>query len=104
MVSEKLDGVRAIWNGKKLHFRSGKLISAPDWFIENFPEQLMDGELWMGRVNFEKLSETLRVLMLIYLSCIALFLPLLYFYLRVLLLRRKLISFQSVMLLIGPFA
>jgi len=44
-VSEKLDGVRAIWNGEKLHFRSGKLTSAPDWFTENFPEQLMDGEL-----------------------------------------------------------
>ena len=37
-VSEKLDGVRANWNGEKLHFRSGKLISAPDCLTENFPE------------------------------------------------------------------
>jgi len=59
-VSEKLDGVRAIWNGEKLHFRSGKLISAPDWFTENFPDQLMDGELWMGRGTFEKLSGIVR--------------------------------------------
>jgi len=59
-VSEKLDGVRAIWNGEKLHFRSGKLISAPGWFTENFPEQLMDGELWMGRGTFEKLSGIVR--------------------------------------------
>jgi len=59
-VSEKLDGVSAIWNGEKLHFRSGKLISAPDWFTENFPEQLMDGELWMGRGTFEKLSGIVR--------------------------------------------
>ena len=29
-VSEKLDGVSTIWNCKKLLFRSGKLISAPD--------------------------------------------------------------------------
>ena len=29
-VSEKLDGVCAIWNGEKLYFRSDKLISAPD--------------------------------------------------------------------------
>ena len=29
-VNENLDGVRGIWNGEKLHFRSGKLISAPD--------------------------------------------------------------------------
>ena len=35
---KKLDGVRVIWNGEKLHFRSGKLISAPDWFTENFSE------------------------------------------------------------------
>ena len=59
-VSEKLDGVRAIWNGEKLHFRSGKLISDPGWFTENFPEQLMDGELWMGRGTFEKLSGIVR--------------------------------------------
>ena len=55
-VSEELDGVRAIWNGKKLQFRSGKLISAPDWFTENFPEQLMDDGLWIGRGTFENLS------------------------------------------------
>jgi len=35
-VREKLDGVRAIWNGEKLQFHSGKLISAPDWFTELF--------------------------------------------------------------------
>ena len=40
--------------------RSGKLISAPDWFTENFPEQLMDGELWMERGTFEKLSGIVR--------------------------------------------
>ena len=33
-VREKLDGVRAIWNGEKLHFRSDKLNSAPDCFTE----------------------------------------------------------------------
>jgi len=59
-VSEKQDGVRVIWSGEKLHFRSGKLISVPDWFTENFPEQLMDGELWMGRGTFEKLSGIVR--------------------------------------------
>ena len=35
-VNEKLDGVHAILNGEKLHFRSGKLINVPDWFTENF--------------------------------------------------------------------
>ena len=59
-VNEKLDGVRSIWNGEKLHFRSGKLICTPGWFTENFPEQLMDGELWMGRGTFENLSGIVR--------------------------------------------
>ena len=37
-VNEKLEGARGIWNGEKLHFRSDKLISAPDRFTESFPE------------------------------------------------------------------
>ena len=37
-VNEKLDGAHGILNVEKLHFRSGKLISAPDWFTESFPE------------------------------------------------------------------
>ena len=60
MVSEKRDGVRGIWNGEKLHFRSGKLIHAPKWFTENFPPQPMDGELWMGRGTFDRLSGIVR--------------------------------------------
>ncbi len=59
-VSEKLDGVRAIWNGKILLFRSGRPISAPNWFTESFPEYSMDGELWMGRGTFDRLSGTVR--------------------------------------------
>ena len=55
-VSEKLDGVSVIWNDEKLNFRSGKLISNPDWFTENFPELLMDVEFWMRRGTLEKLS------------------------------------------------
>ena len=49
--------------------------------------------------KFDSFSDTLRLLILIYFSCIALeFVPHLYFCLRALLLRRKSISFQSVML------
>ena len=59
-ISEKLDGVRAIWNGQKLHFRSGAQIQAPLWFTKNFPSQPMDGELWMGRGTFDKLSGIVR--------------------------------------------
>ncbi|MBT7307085.1 MAG: DNA ligase [Gammaproteobacteria bacterium] len=59
-VSEKLDGVRAIWDGKALHFRSGRPIYAPVWFTQDFPPQPLDGELWMGRGTFERLSGVVR--------------------------------------------
>lgn len=59
-VSEKLDGVRAIWDGGHLHTRNGNLIHAPAWFIENFPKQSLDGELWMGRKRFADVSGAVR--------------------------------------------
>lgn len=43
-VSEKLDGVRAVWNGKSLRFRSGNLVPAPQWFLDALPDQPLDGE------------------------------------------------------------
>ncbi|WP_306604650.1 DNA ligase [Azonexus sp.] len=60
LVSEKLDGVRAIWNGKTLVFRSGYPIDAPRWFLDGLPDQALDGELWLGRGNFERLSGIVR--------------------------------------------
>lgn len=60
LVSEKLDGVRAIWDGRNLRFRSGKEINAPRWFIEGLPKQALDGELWIGRGSFERLSGIVR--------------------------------------------
>lgn len=60
MVSEKLDGVRAIWDGKKLTFRSGRPIDAPDWFIAGLPAQPLDGELWIARGQFERVSGIVR--------------------------------------------
>ena len=59
-VSEKLDGVRAIWDGKQLYFRSGRPIQSPKWFTQQFPKAWMDGELWMGRGTFEKTSAAVR--------------------------------------------
>lgn len=60
LVSEKLDGVRAIWDGQTLRFRSGKEIHAPRWFIDGLPPQALDGELWLGRGSFERLSGMVR--------------------------------------------
>lgn len=59
-VSEKLDGVRAYWDGRRLVTRGGRLIQAPDWFVAGLPSVPLDGELWSGRGRFEQLSGTVR--------------------------------------------
>lgn len=58
LMSEKLDGVRAHWNGRKLLSRQGKDFAAPGWFTKEFPPFELDGELWIARSSFE---ETLSV-------------------------------------------
>ena len=60
LVSEKLDGVRAVWDGEQLRFRSGKPIAAPAWFVAGLPKRALDGELWMGRGKFEQVSAATR--------------------------------------------
>ncbi len=59
-VSEKYDGVRAFWDGKQLLSRQGNAYQAPDWFLEGFPEQALDGELWVARGQFEQLVSIVR--------------------------------------------
>src|SRR5580658_9321513 len=49
LMSEKLDGVRAYWDGKQFLSRQGNLYRAPDWFIEGLPSVPLDGELWIDR-------------------------------------------------------
>jgi len=60
LVSEKLDGVRAIWDGKVLRFKSGNVIQTPAWFTEGFPKQPLDGELWIARHSFDRVSAATR--------------------------------------------
>ncbi len=60
LVSEKLDGVRAIWDGTALRFRSGRPMAAPDWFLAGLPAQALDGELWLERKSFDRISGTVR--------------------------------------------
>ena len=55
-VSEKLDGVRAYWNGSRLLSRNGNVFPAPDWFVADFPKVPLDGELWGGRGTFDAAS------------------------------------------------
>ena len=59
-VSEKYDGVRALWDGQQLRFRSGRLIAAPTWFAARLPPTPLDGELWLGRGRFDALSGMVR--------------------------------------------
>ncbi len=60
LVSEKLDGVRAIWDSGWLRFRSGRPVPAPAWFTEALPPVALDGELWGGRERFDLVSGTVR--------------------------------------------
>ncbi|WP_396268380.1 DNA ligase [Ideonella sp.] len=60
LVSEKLDGVRAFWDGQRLRTRGGLLIAAPTWFTQKLPAMALDGELWMGRSRFDLLSGAVR--------------------------------------------
>jgi DNA ligase-1 len=59
-VSEKLDGVRAYWNGKQLISRQGNVFNAPKWFVQDFPRNEMDGELWIKRNFFERVISTVK--------------------------------------------
>lgn len=59
-VSEKLDGVRAYWNGKQLISRQGNPYPAPAWFTRRFPDQALDGELWIARGRFQQLLSTVK--------------------------------------------
>lgn len=59
-VSEKYDGARVWWDGAKLISRGGSVYRAPYWFTANFPKQPLDGELWIGRNEFQLLMQTIR--------------------------------------------
>lgn len=54
-MSEKLDGVRAVWDGEKLISRTGKVFAAPAWFKAGLPANIfLDGELWEDRGMFQQ--------------------------------------------------
>lgn len=60
-LSEKLDGVRAWWNGEKMFARSGRAWNPPKWFKDKLPKDLhLDGELWMKRDAFDETSGICR--------------------------------------------
>jgi DNA ligase-1 len=54
-LSEKMDGIRAFWNGEVLLSKKGKIIQTPDFFTSELPKIQLDGELWLGRNMYEQL-------------------------------------------------
>lgn len=59
-MSEKLDGVRAYWDGKGFISRLGNAYHAPDWFVAGLPDVPLDGELWGGRKRFQRTVSVVR--------------------------------------------
>lgn len=60
LVSEKFDGVRAVWDGSTLRFRSGRVVVAPAAWLARLPATPLDGELWLARGKFDELSGIVR--------------------------------------------
>lgn len=53
-MSEKLDGVRAIWTGSEFISRNGNIFPAPQEIKNNMPAGVvLDGELFGGRGEFQ---------------------------------------------------
>ena len=59
-MSEKLDGVRAYWDGEAFVSRLGNRFVAPDWFVADLPADTLDGELWVDRRKFQRAISIVR--------------------------------------------
>lgn len=87
-MSEKLDGMRCFWDGgvsrnlpanevpwantaKDARYRNqqyatglwtryGNVIHAPDWWLDQLPPILLDGELWIGRKQFQQIVSIVK--------------------------------------------
>lgn len=61
-VSEKYDGVRGYWDGKQrqMYSRNGTVIALPNDFAAQLPDISLDGELWIGRGQFERVVSVVR--------------------------------------------
>jgi len=59
-MSEKLDGVRAYWDGETFVSRLGNSFVAPAWFTADLPADTLDGELWVDRKKFARAISIVR--------------------------------------------
>ena len=53
-LSKKRDGMRGFWYNGEMYSRNKNKISIPKWFVEDFPDINLDGELDAGDGNFKK--------------------------------------------------
>jgi len=61
LMSEKLDGMRAVWDGAALWSRNGNPIAAPTYFLKALPRNFwLDGELFLGRGRFTDVMSVCR--------------------------------------------
>ncbi len=61
ILSEKLDGVRAIWNTKDFISRRHHKFNSPKWFSDVMPKDIwLDGELFTKRGDFNRVSGIVR--------------------------------------------
>ncbi len=59
-ASEKLDGVRGYWTGTRMLTRQGNIIHIPQALQNQLPATALDGELWIARNTFERISALIR--------------------------------------------
>lgn len=60
LMSEKLDGWRALWDGKSFWTRQGRRLDAPEWFTLGMPDHALDGEIYAGRGRFNFIRGLIR--------------------------------------------
>ena len=60
-MSEKLDGVRAVWTGSQFISRNGKLFDVPQWYCDKMPAgKVLDGEFFLGQGKFNAVVGAVR--------------------------------------------
>lgn len=60
LMSEKLDGVRGYWDGRRLWSKTGQPFHPPREFVAGLPEFPLEGELWGGRGGFSRTVSAVR--------------------------------------------
>ncbi|KAL4264891.1 SWIM-type domain-containing protein [Pleurotus pulmonarius] len=62
-ISEKLDGVRAFYDGTRMISRLGNPFTPPKWFMEALPTDVtLDGELFGGRGEFQSTVSVVKTI------------------------------------------